>query len=449
MSLKIWLPLNGNLNNFGCSNINIITTGTTTFLNGKIGKGLFCDGISSWTIEPITLNVNTSICCWIKTSINNKILWTLNSDTYGNLNLSTYNGIYCLNTDNENNNSFKDNNNNDIIAYTDELWHHLAVTFNNNIVKLYIDGVFCGAAATFKSPIATNKSIAIGGNSSNYNWSGMVNDFRIYDHTLSITEIKEIAKGLVIHYKLDTIQNNIIQDSSGYNYNGILINTPIISNDSIIYSHSTYFESENIKIESENNNPITDSITINFWIKYNSGTSLICSNENNGWHFTFNPVQFSIYVVNLTTSEIENKLIQSQISLQNVWTMVSGVYDRINQKIKLFINGEKIIEGNTNNSNIIYYNNDIINISGGINGFINDFRIYCTPLSDIDIKSLYNTRIKVDNFNNFHSFELKEENNTNKISINKKGIIKTNEIIENNSVKFNSQYISAKNFIEM
>jgi hypothetical protein len=36
-----------------------------------------------------------------------------------------------------------------------------------------------------------------------YYYTGKINDIRIYDHALSAKEIEEIAKGLVLHYKLD------------------------------------------------------------------------------------------------------------------------------------------------------------------------------------------------------------------------------------------------------
>jgi len=52
-------------------------------------------------------------------------------------------------------------------------------------------------------------------------------------------------------------------------------------------------------------------------------------------------------------------------------------------------------------------------------GGISDFRIYCTPLLDTDIKSLYNIGMRVDNLQNIHTFELNE--NKNKIAITRTG----------------------------
>ena len=46
-----------------------------------------------------------------------------------------------------------------------------------------------------------------------------INDFRIYNHILSPLEIKEIAQGLILHYKLDGfcggVGENILTNSTG------------------------------------------------------------------------------------------------------------------------------------------------------------------------------------------------------------------------------------------
>ena len=44
-------------------------------------------------------------------------------------------------------------------------------------------------------------------------------------------------------------------------------------------------------------------------------------------------------------------------------------------------------------------------------GYISDFRIYCTPLLDSDIKMLYNTSMSIDNLNNIHTFNIEETDN--------------------------------------
>ena len=48
MSLQVWLPLNGDLHNYGLSNINIINNGATIDNNGKIGKCYSFDGTNDY-----------------------------------------------------------------------------------------------------------------------------------------------------------------------------------------------------------------------------------------------------------------------------------------------------------------------------------------------------------------------------------------------------------------
>ena len=229
MALKIWFPLNGTLENKGLSNVTITPNNTTTYANGKIGQALNCNGSSYWSIENINLGNQASICCWTKTTVDGKMPWVLWSDACNWLNLWFYSGKYYLNTGDSAANPFKDNNNT-ISSFVDGNWHHHVVTWNGTETLLYIDGEYAGKATTYKNPTTTNNKICLAGNyksGQSYDWNGMLNDFRVYDHCLSAKEVKEISQALVLHYKFDDgsieSSSNLITTEDGLTstcYNG-------------------------------------------------------------------------------------------------------------------------------------------------------------------------------------------------------------------------------------
>ena len=88
-------------------------------------------------------------------------------------------------------------------------WHHLALTYSKSAKQLilYVDG---NAEYTLNNYV--NSSIAdyiiifdwsTTYNSISYRPAAKLNDVRIYDHCLSSKEVKEISKGLVLHYPLN------------------------------------------------------------------------------------------------------------------------------------------------------------------------------------------------------------------------------------------------------
>ena len=70
MSLKVWLPLNGDLSNQGLSNISFINGGATISNNGKIGQCYhFAKANSQYIKSVFSLDMTSSswsICCWVK-----------------------------------------------------------------------------------------------------------------------------------------------------------------------------------------------------------------------------------------------------------------------------------------------------------------------------------------------------------------------------------------------
>ena len=225
MALQVWLPFtDGTLKQQGLLNSNATVTGTTTFVVGKLGQALNCNGSSWWTIPNVTLGSNVSIACWSKTTTNSRMMWVLESDASEILNLFDY-GEYYLNTGDSANNPYLTDAGSKITCLHDGEWHHFVVTFNGTQSLLYIDGEYKGKAKTYRNPTTTNKNLKIGGgyrNAHSYDWSGALNDFRLYDHCLSPMEVKQLSQGLILHYPLNRQgwgQENLIKEANALNLN--------------------------------------------------------------------------------------------------------------------------------------------------------------------------------------------------------------------------------------
>jgi hypothetical protein len=76
-----------------------------------------------------------------------------------------------------------------------------------------------------------------------------------------------------------------IEDSSGYNHNGTILNTVSISSDTLRYSYSTKLEAANSMINCGRGGMVTDSITVNFWLKSSSWGNPVSCTEGGGWNF--------------------------------------------------------------------------------------------------------------------------------------------------------------------
>ena len=222
MSLKIWLPLNGNLENKGISPAKVEAVTAASFSEGKIGQSLSGGKIKipAKYIGNIFNNEHMSICFWY----------------YTNTDAATGNHSIC---------GFSGNGEGDsgavrswdFFAYSipttfhwsmgtigggskadalpNNQWTHIAVTFNGNKLLIYFNGVlqYTGSGS---SNFTFNKSYYISFGST----LQKLNDFRIYDECLSQKQIKEISKGLVCHYKMDTPYRTNYNISKGY-YNQV------------------------------------------------------------------------------------------------------------------------------------------------------------------------------------------------------------------------------------
>lgn len=223
MALQVWLPLTKNLSNQGLNNMTFsIDAGSNIILdnNGKIGAcySRSAKQTSGRIVSNSTINLSEDI---------SMACWALVSDCVGD----TANGLISNHSHANNTGvgitvkqvstsdyriSCNTGTGSDRTFYTyygttniKGAWHHLALTYSKSAKQLilYVDG---NAEYTLNNYV--NSSIAdyiiifdwsTTYNSTSYRPAAKLNDVRIYDHCLSPKEVKEISKGLVLHYLLN------------------------------------------------------------------------------------------------------------------------------------------------------------------------------------------------------------------------------------------------------
>ena len=214
MSLQVWLPLNGNLNNQGLSGT--VTGSSVVYVSGKVTEKAKSTGnvtIPSSVITEITKNYTVTMCYWFRTTGTTGSVEYLGGvsdrDFMNSFQYSTYKDFHLSmklhNSSTTYDCAFIESN-----FFSDTNWHHVLITNNKGTINLYKDGNLIRTYSNGTWDRTTFGDFALK-NSSLCN----INDFRIYDHCLSDKEIHELSKGLCLHYKLSRSCTNLVRyDSS-------------------------------------------------------------------------------------------------------------------------------------------------------------------------------------------------------------------------------------------
>ena len=215
MSLQVWLPLNGNLTNNGIDTIT--TSGTATYNVGRMGSKSFNLSSRVNLTVPSLAGVKTwSVAFWYITNTDT----SLSSDWVDVL------GFGDQKSDNSTNGDYRfevcygstknvgigqyDNGTNathgnfNTLVSTFGAWHHICITvdYENNLCTAYVDGVQFGTKTHNGGHLRGNMWL---GQANVIN--GSLQDVRVYDHALSLREVNEVRKGLMIHLPLSYSAN--------------------------------------------------------------------------------------------------------------------------------------------------------------------------------------------------------------------------------------------------
>ena len=236
MSLRVWLPLVKDTQDQGTIPLPSPSYNTLTQqTDGKLGKCYSGQGI--YHLENDFLSNEWSLCAWVKSASwasANDIILCKNTSASDNCQFyfSIINGAKLNFAVNAGSSGLTFN-----YTFATNTWYHVAATYDGTKYALYVNGEQkkTGALSTTLKTGMNNlgincRSTNAAGTSQTGDGGKKLNDVRIYDHCLSAAEVKEIAQGLVLHYKLDGPRGgageNILTNSSGYlgttNWSGLV-----------------------------------------------------------------------------------------------------------------------------------------------------------------------------------------------------------------------------------
>lgn len=235
MSLIHWWPLNGDTRDYIGGKHGTLVNGGNVSAIGKIGKCYSstnnASNVSSSTDGISVLNCNLvdevsneySFACWFLVHGTHgqyqSCIMSSGDWNKGNCWVIGFNKanteIFCP-VDNYNTGKIS-------IGYqlSNNVWYHLATVYKDGISTAYLNGEAVGTVTRTGIYRSYSNHSYIGrdqGHNGFFPFNGDINDLRIYDHALSTLEVKELSKGLVVHYSFNNLADeptfNIIGDKT-------------------------------------------------------------------------------------------------------------------------------------------------------------------------------------------------------------------------------------------
>ena len=233
MSLLAWYPLMGNTKNYGLGDAEPTVTATPVYIDGKMGEAM-SSGAFNWTAaqtKNILNNNELTIAFWIYVNTEPPASGNTSHRLFGNDGGSSGRQFTLFLYPNCNTLHWswggccKSGSTSGVISncIPSYQWTHVCVTYKNPTATVYINGVQKGTFSTsataesyeFVTNVLVNSSVLYR------------QDFRVYNNCLTLREVKELAKGLCIHYALKgngtnpnlTANSATVGNSSGNNGN--------------------------------------------------------------------------------------------------------------------------------------------------------------------------------------------------------------------------------------
>lgn len=244
MGLQVWMPMIGNINNQGLSNLSNLSGNYVQATCSTFGKCLNVPNSPiNFTADGLVNAKKFSVCFWILTDKGVKVNWSpmlrlgdkKSDGTAGNL----FRFEACSDTYDypracsfHNNDKYAITAGSRILGSAKNTWYHVCVTYDGTELKSYTNGSLIGTDVGNGGYLTGFVQIG------SANYFGLMNDLRIYDEVISQKQIRSIYNLQIIHYPLNNIYevgitNKYFGDAAegALNYDGNYITRTKLSNE--------------------------------------------------------------------------------------------------------------------------------------------------------------------------------------------------------------------------
>lgn len=419
VSLQVWLPLDGNLNNQGIASCSATAGGGVSVVNDeKFGKCYSFDGSDDY------IEINSSAIYTALSGGSQPItfsMWLKHTDTNRAVLFGDYqvaNGIgFNLELDASATSGWRYywNGNPDqwvgvSVAPADGKWHHSVCVYTGTQLLAYCDGKNVGSVTVTLSTVSkTSGSYLIGrdGRTGVTAYAGYIADFRIYNNALTAAEIAELYAGKYIHYPLNSMPystQTIEYDISG-NLNNATASTNLgtfAANTLTPKRYPYYYSFDGTRYLKKTDFEYAGNIwSASIWYYATSLSSgyncIMCLSSNDGGD-TYKKMCASPNTNGNIWCKIENQSIANGASLiQNAWTHLVLTSDGTTGKV--YQNGVQTgsvtLSGTISGATCLgigcrQANAAFTSIGVPWHGGLSDFRFYTKCLTADEVSELYN-----------------------------------------------------------
>ena len=454
MSLIAWLPLDGDVKNYG-SNSAVFTNNNVLMSNVdrinesmiKYSRCMQFNGSNAYASADLPISQYMTFCLWVK-FVGSGSYHVIDFRTassaavglqpfYGGISYGlqvystaggskTYSAAQC--------------------GFTTNKWYHVAIIYTPTYCDLYINGVSLGKTnGTYTNANLGTQSFRLGTRASGANFfNGEMSDVRVYNHELSSEEINYVMNSnpknihKLIHFtfnEADFVLSNKMR-SCGMITDEFTVSNVTRNDDTVIGDYSGQFASGYItKTFSSAKFTSTSVFSVSVWIKQTgTGTTgcLYCMRNGVG-------TGMAIFIISGTTvrfDTVNSSFSTTLANPYNTWHHICCVYDGSTRKI--YIDGElknsvatTSIGGISNTLSIGQSGTTGTPSGNAFPGRIADWRLYDIALTENQVKDLYNVKAKIYRNGVLHTNYF-QDNVDSVILPDKKGNIKGISFIERN-----------------